>query len=430
MMATDATGQRCPHCHQPIDPGTITCPHCGQLLSTETDKTEAPLPTPAVTVPLPFNTTEEAIPAVEGSDAAEDTTLSEPATDAADDKLLPAPVATIADPADSASAPPPANQKAPQRGNRRLKLVLVCAAVLIILSATSAGILYAVTRSQPLITITSDYHVGNVPAGSTSTTLHITGKQFSGNSGVSFLLDGHPAPGSQVVPSDENGAIEADLPITAQWKIGTHQITARDINGYTTHASVKVMVVHQGEAHTPGPNGAPANDTPLFTFFVTIISQQAISLLSLTGARTVVLTVQGRPDPAGGSVCDLQRDDGKSHTQSTTLDTGTIDIPIAGSTNALIFLEKETTAYTCSGTYQNAKISFTEMNTVDDEVYSNKVTCGLTAPRISYQLQGAFNSATTASGTYNAPASTLKCSDGSPKNTPAATGTWTAIVAM
>ncbi len=320
-------------------------------------------------------------------------------------------------------------------GSRRLKIALISAAVLLILAATGGGTLYALTRPQPLIAVTSDYQVSGVPAGAATTSLHVAGKQFSANSAITFLLDGHPAPGSQIVPSDENGAFDADVTVTARWKIGTHQLTARDANGYTTKSSVKVAVVHQGEAHTPGPYGSPANDTAHFTLYVTILSQLVVSQIAIPlnlGGNTMTLTVQGQPNPAGGAVCNLPKDDGKSRTTSISLapDGGMYAFAPApaGSIGSFVLPTKETTAYTCSGTYQGGKISYTEMNTVDKVVYSNGVTCKLPSPRVTAQLEGAFNSATTATGTYNVPASSLKCSDGSSRKTLAEIGTWFAML--
>jgi hypothetical protein len=226
--------------------------------------------------------------------------------------------------------------------------------------------------------------------------------------------------------------------VTARWKIGTHQLTARDANGYTTKSSVKVAVVHQGEAHTPGPYGSPADDTAHFTLYITIVAQLAVSQTALPslnlGGETMTLTVQGRPDPAGGAVCNLPQDDGQSRSTgegSSGLPNGIITSIVyvrPGSNGSFVFPTKETTAYTCSGTYQGGKISYIETNTVDKIVYSNGVTCSLPGPRVTAQLAGAFNSATTASGTYNVPTSALKCSDGSTQKTLAETGTWFAFL--
>ena len=454
-MATDPTTARCPQCQHPIAPGDTTCPHCGHLLADEPTGAEAPTLAPAAAEPTPTDAAEEPVPddapeaplpIVEGSEAVESAALSEPADDSLESQPQPKVTATLPDVLASppiVSAMPPAAPKASpasRRGNRKVVIIFASLAALLILGVIGAGILYATTRPQPVISVSSDYHVGKVPASATSTTLHVEGKQFSSYSGIIFLLDGHPAPGSQVVPTDENGTFEADLPVTAAWKIGSHQLTARDSNGYTTRSSVTVTVVHQGTAHTPGPLGSPADDTTLFGLFITTLSQQVdgsslpsdlgFSLNLIGGGSPEMLTVQGQPDPAGGSVCNLPQDDGQQHTISLSLNDGSVILGFSPVGGNLVFVQKETTAYTCSGTYQNGKISFTEMNTVDQEVYSNGVTCSLAAPRISYQLEGAFNSATTATGTYSIPESSLKCSDGTTEESPSETGTWIAFMAM
>ena len=455
-MATDPTTARCPHCQHPIAPGDTTCPHCGHLLAEEPTSAEAPTLAPAAAEPTPADAAEEPVPDdVTGgtlpalrraATAAESAALSEPADDSLESQPQPKVTATLPDVLASppiVSAMPPAAPKASpasRRGNRKVVIIFASLAALLILGVIGAGILYATTRPQPVISVSSDYHVGKVPAGAASTTLHVEGKQFSSYSGIIFLLDGHPAPGSEVVPTDENGTFEADLPVTATWKIGSHQLTARDSNGYTTHSSVTVTVVHQGTAHTPGPLGSPADDTSHFSLLLTTVTDQVDWLfpafdlgfpLTLTGGGSPeVLTVQGQPDPKGGSVCNLPQDDGKQHTTSLTLNDGSVFISFAPVGSNLVFVQKETTAYTCSGTYQNGKISFTETNTVDQQVYSNGVTCSLAAPRISYQLNGAFNSATTATGTYSIPASSLKCSDGTTEESPSETGTWIAFMSM
>lgn len=386
-------------------------------------------------LPPSTDDSDETLPAVEGAgetnpdEAAAEASGAQPPLDAADS--LPTDPGSQPPVSEAHPAPEPKAAPTPKTGSHRLKFALVGAALLIILSVTGAGILYALTRPQPLISVTSDYQLGSVPAGSTSTTLHVEGRQFSANSSITFLLDGHPAPGSQIVPSDEDGTFEADLTITARWKLGTHQLTARDANGNTTRSSVRVMVVHQGEAHTPGPYGAPADDTARFALYITLVIQQQGSgssgaIVDYLGGGPQILTVQGQPDPAGGAVCDPKNDDGQPHTTDFLVGFGGFILqPLSSSTN---ILQKLTTAYTCSGSYQGAKISYTETNTIYKEIYTKGVTCSLSAPRISAQMDGAFNSATTASGTYSVPASTVKCSNGRVETFTAVTGTWTAIL--
>jgi hypothetical protein len=120
--------------------------------------------------------------------------------------------------------------------------------------ATAAHFL---SRPQPLISITSNYKMGNTLAGATGTILHISGQKFSSNSAITFLLDGHVAPGNPGTRSDANGNVSADVTITNAWSVGTHTLTARDASNYSTNNSVSVTIVQPGQANTPGPNGAP-----------------------------------------------------------------------------------------------------------------------------------------------------------------------------
>ncbi len=434
-MATESSDQSCPQCQQPFTQGAAACPNCGLVFSEGLKNTEALNPTSTTTPSSASGETDETLPTVESLQAADPSEA-----DASPAAMPPQPIHSGDQLVADDMLPPPALRaaSAPKKDRQMRKFVLIGAAILLLLAATGGGIAYYATRPKPLITASSDYKVGSVPAGSTSTTLHVEGKQFSANSAITFLLDGHPAPGSQIVPSDENGAFEADVTVTAKWKLGSHQLTARDANGYTTKRSAKVMVVHQGEANTPGPNGAPADDTGHFFLYVTVLIQNS-TLLPLTNSTSIfdtetrVLIVQGQADPAGGAVCDAQKDNGKTtttdFTQQITLPDGTIvNVGFFPNNDKSLSLQKLSEAYTCSGTYHGAQISYTETNTIYQEVYSKGVTCSLTAPRVIYQLQGAFTSATTASGTFSVPESTITCSDGHVEKTEAETGTWIGVL--
>src|SRR5262249_23147964 len=72
--------------------------------------------------------------------------------------------------------------------------------------------------------------------GATDTSFHVIGQQFSGNASITFLLDGQPAPGTQAVQSDSNGNVQADLPVTPDWSVGRHTLTARDDQNFVTKA--------------------------------------------------------------------------------------------------------------------------------------------------------------------------------------------------
>src|SRR5713101_6220193 len=145
--------------------------------------------------------------------------------------------------------PPPAQKKS-GAGMRILIIVIV---VVVILAGAGAGLVYFLTRPQPVINVTSNYKVGVVPAGSTSTVFHVSGQKFSGNSAITFLLDGTPAPGGPSAHSDANGNVNADLTITNGWPVGSHTLTAEDASNYKTNIGSAVTIVPQGQAHTPGP---------------------------------------------------------------------------------------------------------------------------------------------------------------------------------
>lgn len=445
-MATDLSGQSCPQCQHPIAQGATTCPNCGLVFSGEPDPAETVSPAPAESLPAPSDPAEEALPTGEAlaetppDASAPETSASQPPSDVE---------ASLSGALDSSSTlddvlPPSAPPAVPTSkwGSLSLKFALVGVAMLLVLSATGAGITYVLTRPQPRISVTSAYQMGKVPVGSATTTLQVEGRQFAANSAITVLLDGQPAPGSQIVPSDEKGSFEADLTITAKWELGAHQLTARDMNGNVTKSGVNMQVVRQGAAHTPGLNGAPADDTTRFMLYLTIVPQgnesNGIAFAPVvfggggSGGGPVMLTIQGRPDPAGGSVCDPQNDDGQPHTIDYSAVSQVIVLPDGSTVNVSNFfsngLQKQTTEYTCSGTYQGGKISYTETNPIYQETYINGVTCSLTAPRIVYQLQGAFVSPGIASGTYTVPASSVPCSNGSAEQTGAETGTWTGIL--
>src|SRR5256885_15000753 len=81
---------------------------------------------------------------------------------------------------------PPPTQKKSGTG---MRILIIATVVVVILAGAGAGLVYFLTRPQPVINVTSNYKVGVVPAGSTSTVFHVSGQKFSGNSAITFLLD-------------------------------------------------------------------------------------------------------------------------------------------------------------------------------------------------------------------------------------------------
>ncbi len=247
---------------------------------------------------------------------------------------------------------------------------------------------------RPRIAVTSQYQEGATPAGSSSTTLHVTGEGFSYSRPVTFLLDGQTAPGSQPVQSDGNGNVKADLMVTDAWSIGNHTLTARDDQGYSAESGMQVAIVHQGEASTPGPHGSPADDAS-FTVLVTIQGQNSFQ---------EELIITGHPDPNGGSVCG-PNDNGQPYTVSG-------DVVDANTGQPIGVTYQETLTSTCSGSYKSGKLSYTETVTSDQYSLSNGVTCQGETPYQIQSLSGSFSSPTSISGSWNYFTHTIDCDQG------------------
>lgn len=275
-------------------------------------------------------------------------------------------------------------------GGIAAKWIVIAVAAVVVLGASGAGIAaYVLTRPQPVISITSDYKVGTTLAGAAGTVLHITGQKFSGNSTITFLLDGTPVPTNQQVSSDANGNLSVDLTITSGWPLGHHTLTAKDAGNYTTKSGVDVMIVPQGQAHTPGPFGAPPDDA---SFKVNVSIQAKIDQLGKPFTQQETEIVTGHPDPQGGTVCQPQ-DTGQPRVNTgVTLDTNQAF--------------RETYVLTCTGSYKGGKLTFTETVTSDTIVFtsSNPVaTCTLNGPHVDEQLSGSYTDQHMFSGTITYP---------------------------
>jgi len=305
--------------------------------------------------------------------------------------------------------PPPASPKS----NTWLKVLLICLSIVLILGAAGGGITaYILTRPQPVMTVTSDYHVGTTPAGSTGTVLHFSAQSFSGSSTITVLLDSLPVASNQHVSSDANGNVKADLVITTGWAVGNHTLIARDASGYATKVGKSVVIVPQGQAHTPGPDGAPPDDMS-FILNAHVQPQDAGTGKQLT-SYTEELIITGKPDPSGGTVCTTN-DDGQSHFY--TGDAG----------NGITY--NETAVMTCSGTYKGGKLTYTETVTSEKEVYTDGVTCQEHTPYVYEHLEGTFTGQDMVSGTLSDDSVTSDCSKGGEThqfNFNAEKGSWTA----
>src|SRR5260370_16128284 len=66
--------------------------------------------------------------------------------------------------------PPPVKPKS----SKRLKALLMALLVVLVLGAAGGGVAaYLLNRPQPVMSVTSDYRVASIPAGSTGTTVAI-----------------------------------------------------------------------------------------------------------------------------------------------------------------------------------------------------------------------------------------------------------------
>jgi len=291
---------------------------------------------------------------------------------------------------------PPAYQPVTPAKKSNVKAVLITLLIILILAGGGGGTaLYFATRPQPVISVTSKYAVGTTPAGASATSFTVIGHDFSGNSSVTFLLDGAPAPGGSSAQSDSNGNISAQFTLTDAWIVGTHTITAKDASGYLTKAGKAFVVVPAGQANTPGPHGAPTDSA-------NIAINANVNAGSSSGNTTLTIT--------GGKVCgDL--DDGQPHTHN-------------GTSNGVGYTE--TTTHTCSGTYKGGKLNYIENATSDKVVFDNGLICDAHVPYVSAHLEGAFTDATSINGSYSEDTIVVECNMGVGRQSfTANTGTWT-----
>ncbi|HEU5369514.1 MAG TPA: protein kinase [Ktedonobacterales bacterium] len=239
---------------------------------------------------------------------------------------------------------------------------------------------------QPVLEVKSDYQDGSTPAGSASTSFDVSGKRFAPNALVTFLLDGQPVPGSQPTSADARGRVQVTLVVTNDWSIGNHTLTAQDNQGDSTQTQTPLEIVHQGEAGTPGPNGAPA-DNASFTIFITIQAKDVG-----TGAKnTFKITL----NVSQGKVCNNGVDTGQPQTTTHNFSNGTS--------------YKETITLTCSGTYKAGHLSYTETDTQDTFQLSDGGYCIAQTPRIEELLKGTFSSGSAISGSFKSDGYQITC---------------------
>ena len=303
-------------------------------------------------------------------------------------------------------------------GASGVKTIIIVVVTVVVVAAGGIGAAaYFLNRPQPLISITSNFKNGSTLIGANGTVLHISGQKFSGNSAITFLLDGNTAPGNPVAHSDSSGNFSADVKITGAWSVGTHTLTARDASNYSTKNSVSVTIVQPGVANTPGPNGAPPDDA---TFTISLSAKGNYSgSVNQPFTTNETLRVTGHPDPAGGTVCQNGDNGQKFSSSGVTLDTH------------IAFTE--TYSFSCQGSYKGGKVTYTETLVTNVITYtSSGVSCTLISPQMNQQVTGSYTSQNTFSGTFvygHTPQSDFRCTD--PNSYffyIGGTGTWTGTV--
>ena len=407
MHVSPPQRQLCPRCQYPMLSGARICPNCGHVVaatsyspaSSDRASLAAPNALPRASAPV----TQSSLSSYMGSHHES--------------------VATTTPPPAAVPGTPPKKPVSGQQTSKNPFSTMSVIVILVLLSSIGL-LLYLLNQShpaatpsptaavpQPALTALSDYHVGATVAGAAGTILHIEGQQFAPTSAITLLLDNAPAPGAPAVQSDSLGNMALDVVITADWSPGTHAISARDAKGHMTKNTTPVLIVPPGEAMTPGPNHSPY-DSQTFTLIATVSPVDAVTGAALP-AYHVALTITGRPDPAGGAVCDPTHDSGQPVTQT-------------GTTNNVKFTI--TSIYMCSGGYKGGMLTYTEKTTSYQIVYASGVTCQANVPFTTQVLSGSFITATTASGTYSADAILYQCSDAQTFQSNPQNGTWTGTV--
>jgi hypothetical protein len=152
----------------------------------------------------------------------------------------------------------------------------------------------------------------------------------------------------------------------------------------TKTAVLLVILDHQGQAGTPGPNGSPS-DSATFTLNITINSQ-----VFGTVQETLTITGQGN---TGGAPCQT-RDDGST----SVPEHGTLTFSDG---NQLPYTETSTDQ--CSGSYAGGHLNYVETTVNDERDFSGSsgtIRCPID-PHKKQVITGDFTSPNTISGTFS-----------------------------
>ncbi|RAQ97212.1 hypothetical protein [Thermogemmatispora tikiterensis] len=320
--------------------------------------------------------------------------------------------------------PPPFSARGPERPGRRsgllvvalisgLVLILVVAPVVCLAAFLYLGATSAVLFKQPTIRVESRYSVGSTPAASSGTQLYVSGQYFALSATVEFALDGQVMTGQGFRgKSDSQGELALYLDVNNLWPLGTHRLAAIDTSTNKKTEAVTIDIVQQGQAHTPGPHGAPP-DNASFQLNALIRGKDSDGQMISYSLR---LAVTGQPDPAGGTVCTSD-DDQLAHTYD-------------GSVQGVPYHQRWVAR--CSGTYRQGHIRYTRLMLEDSYVFTKDnttITCRAPSSFEAMMLVGDFTSSQLASGNYHAPYMSLQCDHGATDYLPSAPGTWTGVLA-
>ncbi|WP_069804075.1 hypothetical protein [Thermogemmatispora onikobensis] len=402
--------EHCTVCGAELAAGTLICPQCGQARTGS-----GPAAATGSAVPSP-------VPVAEPASPAGPSPAMTPPPPPSSWFYGPPPSTMFSDP--NRAFPPPFSTSGPERPKRRSGLlvaalisglVLICVIVPV---ACIATFLYLRSNSaalfeQPTISVESRYSVGKTPAAASGTQLYVSGEHFASSVTVEFALDGQVMTGSGWQgKSDSQGKLALYLDVNSLWPLGTHRLTAIDTSTSKQTEAVIIDIVQQGQAHTPGPHGAPPDDAS-FQLNVLIRGKdsngQAISY-------AMQLVVTGQPDPAGGTIC-TSNDDQLVHTYN-------------GNVQGVPYQQHWMAR--CSGTYRQGHIRYTRLMVEDSYVFTKSnttITCTAPSSFAAMTLVGDFTSSQLASGNYSAPYTSLQCDHGATDYLPSATGTWTGVLA-
>jgi hypothetical protein len=143
------------------------------------------------------------------------------------------------------TTPPPAISKPTPAPRPSRRLVLITALVLVALLVLGGGgaAAYLLTRPTPTLSVTGPTQSGSNPAGAPDTKLHVVGTGFTARSLITFFLDGKSLQGAPVVQTDGSGSFTADLPITDDWLLGQHTLSAKDGKDNGPKNAVTIVVL-------------------------------------------------------------------------------------------------------------------------------------------------------------------------------------------